>query len=287
MVDRSKVAVTGSSINGALVFKNKYMLAGKGSILPNTQRPHFDSVKVADTRLLPYRLVPKVRLTSGLEGLFIVPTSSPSILLTRAGTGGIGKKKLASQPSSVGSRDPASNHDCADIIGAELKGISIENLQGFCSRIGLKVKEMLMHVLPIGKRSLQRECNCLCSQKARRCVDNGSLKSIVSSMYVVSMRGFEVSLDRREEAENQHTVAVSINLQIFRQEPVFGGTRMKTVTRGRIAYFELFSFIDVHICSEGNQPGPIISVSIIPTFGGIPDVLQGSQASNKVPPFSR
>ena len=81
MIDQSKIGVTGSPISRALVFENEYTLAGKGSMLPNTQRPRSGSAEIPKTRMLPYGLVPNVGSKSGPEGLCIVPTSSPSILL--------------------------------------------------------------------------------------------------------------------------------------------------------------------------------------------------------------
>ena len=54
VVDQSKVGVTRSSINGALVFESEYMIAGKGLMLPDTQRPRSGSIEVAETQLLQY-----------------------------------------------------------------------------------------------------------------------------------------------------------------------------------------------------------------------------------------
>ena len=90
MVDQSKVGVTRSSVHGALVLENEDMLAGKGSMLPHTQRPRSGSVEVPETRFLPYGIVPKVLSISGLQGLCIMSTSSPPILLAGTRTERIG-----------------------------------------------------------------------------------------------------------------------------------------------------------------------------------------------------
>ena len=52
--------------------------------------------------------------------------------------------------------------------------------------------------------------------------------------------------------------------------------------RGRICGLEVFWFIDVHISSKGNRPGPMNPVWIIPTFEVRHEVLRGSLASNRI-----
>ena len=57
---------------------------------------------------------------------------------------------------------------------------------------------------------------------------------------------------------------------------------MKRIPRGQIPWFQLFSFIDVYVVSKENWPGPIIPVSIIPTFDGRLDVHRGPQSSKQI-----
>ena len=175
-------------------------------MLPCTQCLRSGSVEVPETRLLRYGMVPKVLLTSDLEGLCIVWTSLPSILLEGTETGGIVAEKLAgppgdSPPWGVSNREPLNNDYRADIIGAGTQAVLIKNLATLCSRISLKSIEISMHVLSIGESTLQGETNRLCSHKARRRVDNDSVKEMFPPVKRPSMSALEVSLHRREELE--------------------------------------------------------------------------------------
>ena len=48
MIDQSKVGVTSSSVDGALVLESKYMSTGKGSMLPGTQCLRCGSVELQE-----------------------------------------------------------------------------------------------------------------------------------------------------------------------------------------------------------------------------------------------
>ena len=96
MMDQSKIGVTRSSVDRALVLQNEYMLKGKGSMLFCLQGLRAGGVDIAEARLLPDGRSPKIRSTSGLKGLCVMPTSSPTALLTRTRCGGIAVVKLAS-----------------------------------------------------------------------------------------------------------------------------------------------------------------------------------------------
>ena len=139
-----------------------------------------------------------------------------------------------------------------------------------------------MHVLVVGESTLQDQSNRLCSPKARRRVDNDSVEDTLSPVYILLMRSLEVSLNRREEFEHQHVEVVSINIRIWRQEPVFERIRMKWVTRGRAAGVQLLSFVDIHISSKGTQAAPIILAVIISAFPGRHEVLRSSQMLDKI-----
>ena len=89
-----------------------------------------------------------------------------------------------SPPCGVGNREPSNKDDRADNVVAGTEGVSIKNLESFCSRIRLKSTEMLMHVVPVGESSLQRESNRLCRQEARRHVNKHSIEDIFSSVYI-------------------------------------------------------------------------------------------------------
>ena len=188
----------------------------------------------------------------------------------------------SSPPWGVSNREPSNNDDRADIVVIGTEGVSINNLESLCSRIGLKSTEMLMHELPVGESALQGESKRLCSHKARGRVDNESVEDIFSPVYIPSMGSLEVGLNRREELEHRHIEVVSINVRIWRQEPVVERIRVKRITRGRTSGFELFSFVDIGISSIGNQAAAIMPMVVIPTFPGGHEVLRSSQTSGKI-----
>ena len=95
----------------------------------------------------------------------------------------------------VGDREPPSNDDRADIVVTRAEGVSINDLESVCSRIGLKSTEMLMHLLPVGESIMQGKSNRLCCHKAEGRVDHVSVEDMVAS-YIPSMGRFEVGLDR-------------------------------------------------------------------------------------------
>ena len=97
MIVQSKVGVSRSSINGALVFKDECMFTGKRWMLSRTRRLCFGSVEVLEARLLSYGGIPNMLSISGLEGLCMMLTNSPSILLAPTGTG-----QSSSRPATVG-----------------------------------------------------------------------------------------------------------------------------------------------------------------------------------------
>ena len=53
MIDQSKIGVTRSSINRALVLEDEHMLRDKGSMLSCSKRLRPGSVEVPEARLLP------------------------------------------------------------------------------------------------------------------------------------------------------------------------------------------------------------------------------------------
>ena len=120
--------------------------------------------------------------------------------------------------------------DCIDIIGAGTETVLIKYLQNFCSRIGLKPTEIVMHMLRIRDSTLQGKSNGLCIHWARCRVDNDSVNNNISTAYVASICFFEVKLDRREEFENRQVVVVSIHVGIFWYEPVLEGVQVKWIT---------------------------------------------------------
>ena len=89
MIDQSKIGITRPAVDKALVLEYEYMLKGKGSMMFRSQCLRLGGVEVAEARLLRGGRVPKIRSTSGLEGLCVMAPSSPTVLLNRTRTCGI------------------------------------------------------------------------------------------------------------------------------------------------------------------------------------------------------
>ena len=287
MMDQSKSGITGPSVDRALVLEAKYMPTGKGSMLSRTQRLHLGGVEVPQARLLPDRRAPKICSTSGLEGLCVMPASSPTVLLTRTWASGIAVVKLTSSrvnspPWDVSDGEPSGNNDIADVVVIRAEGVSINNLEVVCSRIGLKLTEMLMHVLPVGESILHGESNCLCSHKTGGRVDNDSVQDMVSVVYLPPMGSLEVGPNRQEELEHGHIEVMLISVQIWRQEPLVERIRMKRVARGRLAGLKLLSCVDIHICSIRNLSSPVLPPAVVSTSQWGLEVLRSSWAPSKI-----
>ena len=153
-----------------------------------------------------------------------MPTNSPFVLLTGTRTCGIAVAKLArshvdSPPCGVSNRAPLNNGDRADVAVMRAEGVSINNFESFCSTIGLKSTETLMHVLPVGESTLQGKLNRLCRHKAPGCVDNDSVEGMISAVYILSKGRLEVCLRRRKQLEHGHIEVMLINVPSRQQEP--------------------------------------------------------------------
>ena len=150
--------------------------------------------------------------------------SSPTVLLTRARTGGIAvviltSSRVNSPPWGVGDREPPGNDDHAEVVVTRIEGLSINDLESVHSRIGLEATEMSMHVLPVGGSILQGNLNRLRSHKGRGHVHNHSVADLVSTVYIPSMGSLEVGVNRREELGHRHIQVMLISVRICQQEP--------------------------------------------------------------------
>ena len=232
MIDPPKIGIPKPSVDRGLVLEYEYMLTGRGSMLSRSQCLRPGSVELPGAPLLPDGRVRKIRLTSGLEGLCVMAASSSTLLPTRTGTGGIAVVKPTSSyvdsPGwGVGDREPPSNDDRADVIISRAQGVSINNLKSSCWRIGLKLLEMLMDVLPFCESILQGVSNCVCSRKTRGLVDKYSVEHMVWPVYIPSMGSVEVGLNQREELEHRHIEVMFISVLFFPQEPLVDRIRIK------------------------------------------------------------
>ena len=91
---------------------------------------------------------------------------------------------------------------------------------------------MLIHILAMGKSTLQSESNRFCSHKARSRVDNDRLEDLVSAADLALMGSFEIVMDGREVLEERDVQVMPIDVRICRQEPVVDRVREERVARG-------------------------------------------------------
>ena len=89
----------------------------------------------------------------------------PSILLVVVITNSIVEEELSgpgvdSLPSSIGDREPSSDDDHVDFFAIVDLAIPIDDLEHLGSRITLKSTKVLVHILFVGKSTLQGESNC-------------------------------------------------------------------------------------------------------------------------------
>ena len=181
MIDQSKIEITSPAVDRALVFQYEDMLTGKSSRLSWSQCMQLGGKEILKVRLLPDGRVPQICFTSGLEGLCLVAASGPTARLTCTRSSSIAVVKLTSScvdspPQAVGKGEPPRNDDRADVVLTRTEGLSINDPQSVCLRIGLKLTEMLMHVLPVGHSHLQGKWDRLSSHKAWGRVDNDSIE---------------------------------------------------------------------------------------------------------------
>ena len=93
-----------------------------------------------------------------------------------------------SPPSSIGDREPSSDDDHVDFSAVVDVAIPIDDLEHLGSRITLNSTKVLVHVLSVGKSTLQGELNRLYGYEARCSVGNDDVEiRVVSNVYTWSM----------------------------------------------------------------------------------------------------
>ena len=117
----------------------------------------------------------------------------PSILLVVVITNSIVEEELSgpgvgSPPSTTGDREPSSDDDHVDFSAVVDMAIPIDDLEHLGSRITVKSTKVLVHVLFVGKSTLQGESNRLYGYEACCSVDNDDVEiRVVSTVYTLSM----------------------------------------------------------------------------------------------------
>ena len=115
------------------------------------------------------------------------------ILLVVVITNSIVEEELSSlgvdsPPSSIGDREPSSDDDHVDFSAVVDVAIPIDDLEHLGSRITLKSTKVLVHVLSVGKSTLQGELSRLYGYEARCSVGNDDVEiRVVSTVYTLSM----------------------------------------------------------------------------------------------------
>ena len=292
MVEQSKVGITRSSVDGALVLKYEDMFTGKRSKSTRSQCLCLGRIEIPKIRRFPNVLLPQIHWIDDLEGECIMSTCGLSIGLLRTSTSGHAVieptgSRIDSAPRCVSNRNSPNNDADTDVVDSRTEGISVNDLKAVGSRVFLESTEVLMHILAIGEGALQSESNRFCSHKARSRVDNDRFEDLVSAADFALMGSFEVVMDRCEVLEEPDVEVVPIDVRIRRQKPVVDRVRVERVTRGRVAGLELLPFIGVNIPSELDRSTPMSSIlfcTVCPrvTPGALRE-LYGQQGSNLRP----
>ena len=96
MVQQSKVGVTRSAVDGALVLEYQDMFTGKRSKLSRSQCVCLGRMRIPKVRLFPSGVAPQIRPIGDFEGERVVSTSGPSISFLRTSTSGHAVVELTS-----------------------------------------------------------------------------------------------------------------------------------------------------------------------------------------------
>ena len=287
MIEQSQVGITRPAVDGALVLEYEDMFKGKHSKLSRSQRLCLGRIEIPKIRRLHNVLVPQIRTIGDFEGERVMSTGGPSIGLLQTSTSGhavvqLTSSRIDSPPRCVSNRNSPNNDDGTDVIDSRANGISVNDLKHVGSRtFFLESTEVLMHILAVGKSTLQSESNRFCSHKARSRVDNDRFEDLVSAAHLASMGSLEVVMDRREVLEERDVKVVPIDVRIRRQKPVVDRVRVEQVTRRRVAGLDLLPFIGVDIPSELDRSTPTSSI-FVSAFEGGHEVFRGTHASYQI-----
>ena len=130
-------------------------------------RAHCVHIAHTEARILTQELIPVTCLLGArLKGVNTIGLARcPSILLVVVITNSIVEEELSgpgvdSPPSSIGDREPSSDDDHVDFFAVVDVAIPIDDLEHLGSRITLKSTKVLVHILSVGKSTLQGESNC-------------------------------------------------------------------------------------------------------------------------------
>ena len=139
MIQQSKVRITRSVVDGALVLEYEDMFTGKRSKLSRSQCLCPGRIEVPEARRFPNVLTPQIDPIGGLQGASVMSTSSPSIGFLRSSTSGhavveLTSSRIDSPPRRVGNRKSSYDNDGADVVLLRAEGISVDDVKRVGSR---------------------------------------------------------------------------------------------------------------------------------------------------------
>ena len=281
MVQQTKVGITRSVVDGALVLGYEDMFTGKRSKLSRSQCLCPGRIEVPEARRFSNVLTPQIGPIGCLEGASVMSTSSPLIGFLRSSTSGhavveLTSSRIDSPPRRVGNRKSSYDNDGADVVLFRAEGISVDDLKRVGSRpFFLESTEVLMHIMTISEGTLQSESNRFCSHKARSRVNNDRFEDLVSAADLASMCSLKVIVDRCEVLEERDVEVVLIGVRLHRQKPVIEGVRVERVARRGVGFLDLLPFIGKDIPSKLDHSTPMLSIFVSH------EVCRGTQASNQ------
>ena len=222
MVQQSKVGITRSAVDGALVLEYEDMFTGKRSKLSRSQCLCLGRIEIPKVRRFPSVLAPQIGPIGDFEGVPVMSTSRPSIGFLRTSTSGyavveLTSSRIDSPPWRVSNRNSSHNNDGTDVIDSRAEGISVNDLKHVGSRtFFLESTEVLMYILTISEGALQSESNRFCCHKARSRVNNDCFEDLVSAPDLALMGSLEIIMDRREVLEERDVEVVLIGVRLCR-----------------------------------------------------------------------
>ena len=283
MVQQSKVGITRSVVDGALVLEYEDMFTGKRLKLSRSQCLCPGRIEVPEARRFPNVFTPQIGPIGDLEGVSVMSTSRPPIGFLRTSTSGhavveLTSSRIDSPPRRVGNRKSSYDNDGADVVLLRAEGISVDDPK----RVGSGTFFLeSMDIVAVSEGTLQSESNRFCSHKARSRVDNDRFEDLVSAADLASMCSLKVFVDRREVLEERNVQVVLIGIRLHRQEPVIEWVRVERVARRRVGFLDLLPFVSIDVPSKLDRPTPTLSILVSGLEGGH-EVCRGTQASNQI-----
>ena len=157
MVEQSKVTITRSTVDRALLLEYEDMFTGRRSKLSRFQCLCLGGMEIPKVRWFPNVLAPQIRPIGDFEGECVMSTSGPSIGFLRTSSSGhavveLTTSRIDSPPWSVSNGNSSNNDDGTDVIDFRAEGISVYDLKHVGSRtFFLESTEVLMYILTISE----------------------------------------------------------------------------------------------------------------------------------------